>query len=346
MPPPHIFHLVCSIPLPTTAEVFETTASQLGPILHSVPDGEVAERKSFVQWQAPHIPAVVRKSLFGGTPTPGCPPVSLSLEDIHPLRYDDVAVESYREFVAARARGGFAPKARLQVCLPTPASVVRSLVEHAYCAQVEALYEVRLLQCLRKVQAEIPAHDLMIQGDMPIEMAMLELDRGELTDLFFVEFFRPYFAPVRAGILERFERLAREVRPGVEMGVHLCYGNFRQRHWLEPKSLELVVSLTNDLQGAMALHRPVDFVHMPVPKERNDVACVLPLADLGDLRTTVILGLIHAGDLEGTWERVRVAQRVCKVPFGVSTECGLTNKPLEYVQSVFEIASTVCGRAE
>ncbi|KAK4495506.1 hypothetical protein PRZ48_013838 [Zasmidium cellare] len=291
---------------------------------------------------AQHIPAAVRKPLFGGTPAPGFPPLQLSLDDILPLRYDDAGIESYREFTEVRAGGGFAPTTRLQVCLPTPASLVRALVEHAYCEQVEALIEQRLLQCLRRIQAETPAEDLMIQWNMPIEMAMLEFDRGELQDPFFVDFFRPYFSPVREGILERFVRLAREIHPDVQMSLHLCYGNFRQKHWMEPKSLDLAVALTNDLQKAVAaLHRSIDFVHMPVPKDRNDMVYFGPLKGLEDRPTTVMLGLVHAYDLDGTRERVRVAQQIYSAPFGISTECGLTNKPIEYAESVSEIASYI-----
>lgn len=338
---PTFVHLVGSMPLENASRVFQTASHLTGKHLLDVPDGETGERKSFVQWQRTHIPAQVRKPLFEGTPSEGHPPVQLTLEDIQPLRYDDFAIESYKEFVAMRNQGLFAKETRFQVDLPTPASVVRSLVETEYCAQVEQLYEARMLQVLSRLQKEIPPQDLTIQWDMPIEIAMLELERGKLKEPFFRDFFKPYFSPVKQGIMDRLERLAKAISPQVKMGYHMCYGNYKQKHWLEPENVDLLVDITNSLWDRFGHVHTIDYVHMPVPKYRTDAAYLEPLSQLQDKSTVVVLGLVHGFDLEGTKKRCEIAKLASKKPFGITTECGMTNKTVEYLESVLQISAAV-----
>ena len=342
---PSFVHLVGSIPLDSTTQVFDVVSRFVGKLLLDVPDGETGERRSFVQWQQKHIPSQVRKPLFGGTPAEGHPPLNLTVDDIQPLRYDDFALASYEIFLKMRSQGLFPEETRFQVSLPSPLTVVRSLVETQYCAQVEPLYEARLLQVLAHIQAGIPAKDLTIQWDVPGEMAMLEIERGKLQESFFVEFFRPYFSPVREGILDRLKKLASAVNPQVEMGYHMCYGNYKQRHWLDPLSLDLPVDLANTLITQVGPMRSVNYVHMPVPKDRKDLDYVLPLQHLQTNSTQLVLGLVHGFDMEGTTERIETAKRATQSSFGVSTECGMTGKQQDYLESVLQISAAVVKRS-
>jgi len=70
------------------------------------------------------------------------------------------------------------------------------------------------------------------------------------------------------------------------------------------------------------VRRPVDFLHLPVPRERDDAGYFAPLRGLvlpGPTR--LYLGLIHHGDTQGDRRRIDAARAV--VPsFGVATECG------------------------
>ena len=68
--------------------------------------------------------------------------------------------------------------------------------------------------------------------------------------------------------------------------------------------------------------RRVDFLHVPVPKDRTDAAYFQPLAGLrGFDDSTLYLGLIHHDDRDGDLARIRAAQAVTPT-FGVSSECG------------------------
>ncbi len=44
-------HLVGSVPLDDTEQVFRTTAAELSHLVQRLPDGETGERSNWIQWQ-------------------------------------------------------------------------------------------------------------------------------------------------------------------------------------------------------------------------------------------------------------------------------------------------------
>lgn len=93
------------------------------------------------------------------------------------------------------------------------------------------------------------------------------------------------------------------------------------------------------LQG---VKRRVDWLHMPVPKSRDDDAYFEPLKWLQLESTELYLGLLHADDEERTKKRIKTAARFIK-PFGLATECGLGRSSQTELDSILEIASIVKG---
>jgi hypothetical protein len=66
----------------------------------------------------------------------------------------------------------------------------------------------------------------------------------------------------------------------------------------------------------------VDFLHMPVPKDRTDADYFKPLARLrGFEDSDLYLGLIHHDDRAGDRARIGAAGAFAE-GFGVSAECG------------------------
>lgn len=142
-------------------------------------------------------------------------------------------------------------------------------------------------------------------------------------------YMKPYFAPVRSGILERLRRLATAVRADVELGNHLCYGDMGHAHFVQPDDMGLLVEMANAIVANIGPLHPVSYVHMPVPKDRTDEAFFTPLQDLKLRDTQFFLGLVHANDDSGTQERLDAARAAYSGPFGVASECGLGRTPPE-----------------
>ena len=207
---------------------------------------------------------------------------------------------------------------------------VLGLVEPAWRAVVEPVYEKALLAALRRIQDHVPAGDLAIQWDLAKEFAFLE---GAAST-------PAWFTPVEEGILQRVLRLTDAVDDGVAMGVHLCYGDLGHRHFVEPSDTALLVEVGNAILKGAA--RPVDWIHLPVPKSRVDAAYFAPLEqlELGD--TELYLGLLHADDEDGTRARIQAAAEFVR-GFGLATECGLGRSSVAELDSILEIAERATG---
>jgi hypothetical protein len=335
-------HLVGSIGLDTVDEVFRTLGELLGPYLRRVPDGEVGGRKLWISWQYPLLRASVflRPDPSGAIrPTNRFPLLTLA-EGVAPsdvrfgeLGYAREARASYLDFVAARDNGTLPKGIRFQVCLPTPFAVVSSVVVPAVLSVVEAAYERAMIAEVAALCRHIPHGDLCIQWDVCNEMVVWD---GQASDAV------PADVP-REKLIARMQRLCAAIPDDVELGLHLCYGDFGAKHFVEPKDAAKMVEFANAL--AKAIPHKLAYIHMPVPIERSDDSFYTPFRDLklGD-GTELFLGLVHAKDgVDGT--RVRLAAARCYAPsFGIATECGMARaRSEETVRALLKIHADICA---
>jgi len=82
-----------------------------------------------------------------------------------------------------------------------------------------------------------------------------------------------------------------------------------------------LVDIANGIVNAVS--RPVQYIHMPVPKDRNDDDYFKPLQGLRlPDATALYLGLIHVGDSAASAGKLKTAQKYATVS-GIAAECGL-----------------------
>ncbi|MCJ1291654.1 hypothetical protein MMC34_003199 [Xylographa carneopallida] len=341
MAPPTSVHLVGSVPFSSAEEVFTKSIQALPGRLHTIPDGETGPRHYFAMWQSFVFPPQVLGPFHRNGQLLASTDFECTLDDIKPTKYDEKAIESYQTFCKLRVQGLIPRGVRFQVSLPTPISVAAGHVDFAYRERVEPLYMERLIQDIRRLQDAIPAHDLAIQIDAPLEFAYLEYERGRLQD----DIYKPYFCSVKEGILERISQLSTAVDHDVQLGYHLCYGDHFHKHFIEPEDTGLLVEIATGILQRVGSRHSVRWFHFPVPKDRSDEAYFAPLKglDLGD--TKLILGLVHPHDQEGTEKRLKAAQASYPLLFGVATECGMGRTPLMDVESIYTIARNVTSPA-
>ena len=328
-------HLVGSVCLPDQETVFTRLCSSLPSRLRRIPDGETGKRQNFVIFQrdvfndSPFVQAPF--PLVSASKTLGFAP-GLDAPRIHilPVEYDEFAISGYDKFCKLRTEGLIPEGVRFQVSLPTPINVLGNLVEPSWRARVEPYYEEALLAALKRIQDSIPSADLAVQWDLASEFAYLE---GAASS-------PAWFSPLKDGIIKRVLRVAAAVHEDVALGFHLCYGDMGHKHFVEPKDTALLVELGNAIVHGVT--RPVDWLHMPVPRNRVDSNYFAPLKqlDIGD--TELYLGLLHADDEDGTRARIKAAAEFV-APFGLATECGLGRSSQAELNSVLDIASRVKG---
>ena len=324
MPHPTGVHLIGSVPLPDAETVFRTVATELGPWLARIPDGETGNRHRWIWWQRQMLEA--HPAMERDTDTPpfelrqwdgalirttdwlrfrlGVDPATVSFD----TGYATAARDSYAVFRRLRQAGSIPPGVRFQVCLPTPMASGYMYVSPAALAAYLPVYERALLTALGDIVAAIPPADLSIQWDVCQEVLVFE------------HYFPHRPATYRNDIFAQLGRLGDAVPAEAECGYHLCYGSPRDEHLVMPKDSAILVEIGNGLLAC--LHRRLDFLHLPVPADRSDDAYFEPLRALSLPRETALyLGLIHHADAAGDQARMAAARKV--VPrFGIATECG------------------------
>jgi len=241
-----------------------------------------------------------------------------------PLGYAAAAIRSYEDFKRARSKGKIPAGTRFQVSLPTPIAVVMTFSDPQAIQQIWPIYEQRLNEEVAEMAKAIPTRDLASQWDIAAEICFV-LENPEMAKVIPVEV-----------LVAAIARVSEYVPTEAELGLHLCYGDPGHKHVVEPKDTKLMVDFTNQLVAA--IKHPIAWVHMPVPRERDDVAYFSPLKGLKlDPQTELYLGLVHRTDgLDGARRRLAAAKKVV-TDFGIATECGFGRRPPETVPELIEL---------
>ncbi|HEY7131241.1 MAG TPA: hypothetical protein VH440_03265 [Candidatus Limnocylindrales bacterium] len=316
----HGAHLVGGLAAPTARDAMTTTAERLGRHLTRLTDGETGERSQWIWWQIDKLKAIPGVAVGQPqiNPETGNPDYSvfpgLDVDEgveIPPraLGYADAASTSYREFCRLRESGVIPADVRFQVSIPTPFAVVVAWASGESQRRLWQPFKDALFGEVRAIQREIPPGDLAIQWDVAVEVGVLE----------------GVFTPIDE--LGSFDRIVDElvealdvVEPPAQRGLHLCYGDYRHRHFKPPEDLGLLVRLAN----AVAARTRLDFVHMPVDRENGRTAAYFaPLRDLDVGGAQLALGVIDYENDSGRIDELVAAADSAGRPYAVATECGM-----------------------
>jgi hypothetical protein len=325
--------LLGSIPLASAEEVFDAVSSELGKFVKRIPDGETGPRSLWIVCQgepmknSQGLEVGGERQLQGGIRNPrykireGLKPEDVKFSR---LGYAHNALDSYKIFKRLQGLGKIPTQVRFQVCLPTPLAVVYAFFIASEVRRIWPFYERRLLEELDEITRAIPHGDLAIQIDIATEMHSF-LEVPELQNAYPIE-----------ELVEAFARLGNRVPTDVELGIHLCYGDPGHKHVREPTDTGRMVDLYHRL--ATAIRRPITWLHMPVPRDRDDESYFSPLHNLRlKSGTELYLGLIHLTDgIVGAKRRVAAAERVVS-NFGIATECGFGRRPPDTVPELLRL---------
>lgn len=329
-------HFTGSIPMADRRTVMRSIGQALGDHLPRVPDGEVGRPWGFFMRPAfennPALEPVAADeheyhSMGGLRIRPGTDPATVEFGEIG---YAKAARESFALFEEEKAAGYIDPAARFQVTLPTPMAPVASMVAAEDCLAVEAAYARRLRAEMAEIFTALPHEWLALQWDVAREFMFVENVVPS-----------PYPDPI-ADTAQRLADLSSGVPDAVELGFHLCYGNFKHHHFIEPADLGNCIAMANAISRAIS--RPIGFIHMPVPRNRDDDAYFAPLDKLAlHPETELVLGLIHYTDgVDGTRRRMATANRHV-TGYAVATECGWGPRDPETIPALLRIHAEIAA---
>lgn len=338
--------LVGSISLPDAATVFRDVGGNLGHAVQRIPDGETGERLGWLEWLGPYLAehplleAVTSTGDWRNDTAPdkwkhntwyrlreGADAGELVFEDIGYARH---AIASFADFSAAKESGSVPAHVRMMIAIPSPFNAVNQHFAPDQRALLEPAWEAGLLAEVDAIATALPRDQIAIQWDCAHDMQAYDGAR------------ETWFEPSRPGIVDRLIRIGNHIPADIEMGYHLCYGSFGGKHFVEPADTASMVALTNDV--ATDLTRPLQWVHMPVPVERDDDGYFEPLGRLNASdETRIYLGLIHDTDGEAGTQR-RLATAVKHLPsFGIATECGFGRRPPDSIGDLLALHARLAG---
>jgi len=319
-----IAHMVGSVPLKDAETVFRTVGGALGPRLRRITDGETGRRKRWIGFVGDLLAA--HPDLEVDPDTPVYKFVQWDGEvvfEIEQLRfragvdpakvefatgYADDAIANFKVFDRLQGEGVIPAGVKYQICSATPYAISIMYIAPGARADFTEAYTRHLLGELKKIVDALPHERISYQWDVCQEVLMWE---GYFDQ-------PPGYKEEIMGLLGR---LGGAVPADVDVGYHLCYGSPKDEHLVQPADMANLVEMANGISRAAG--RPVQYIHMPVPKDRNDETYFAPLAGL-DLPagTELYLGLVHEGDAEGNARKLALARRFATVA-GVAAECGL-----------------------
>jgi hypothetical protein len=337
-------HLVGSAPVDSPTQLFELAERHLDHRLLRLPDGEVGERDTWIRWQYAKLAQCPQLS-------PEAPDASylgrelqqfVITDDSVPLElvelgYAEAALNSWESFREAKEQGLVAPHQRFMVGLPSPLSVVTMYVAPQARSRVLEAWVTAMETELQRIVENIPNDSLAIQWEIVIEFGILEgiwtfLDSNQSG------------SATRRGIAEHILCLGHLIPDAVELGFHLCYGDAGHQHFIEPEDTQhLAWAVASIVDG---MRRPVQWIHLPVPRTRNDASYFEALGEIALPETTELyLGLIHeTGGEEGSRGRIEAASQVLQ-RFGVATECGLGRRSLESLGPLLDQHAALTSRS-
>lgn len=318
-------HLIGTVPMSDARTVFETVSATLGSAIRWIPDGETGPRLDWIMAFQP---------LFANHPALEPSPESFqlhakvgktrrhrlkpgkTLEDLtfDNLGYADTARESYAIFAELKRKGTIHSAAKFLITMAPAHSVIWPFLEEALHATVDPIYNAAVKREIDKIGATLPHGEIAIQFDVA-SAVFARLQRNEPSS----------YGKSKGEMQETFTNilidLGNHVPEDIDLLYHLCYGDAAHKHVVEPIDMGDMVEFTNRLMRGLT--RPVQLVHMPVPRDRSDEAYFAPLRYLKLPPTTQLcLGLVHYTDgLAGTRRRMATADKFVR-DYSIATECG------------------------
>ena len=319
-------HLLGSVPLADAESVFRLAADMPPGSLRRIPDGETGARTNWINFQYgvfaanPGLEPIADANAYAGVPHVRRRP-GTSVADVRfgELGYAAAAEASYATFAALKRDGAIPSDVRFQVSLPTPLAPVQVFVVPEDFAVVAEAYAARMSAELNEILDSVPHGELAIQWDVAVETQSWRalgvhrsMMRKHICLSSFVRLGNRGAGRSRVGLPSLLRRCRTRALRGAE-GPRAASGGHRRA-------------------PSDGIDRPIQWIHMPVPRDRDDIAYFEPLRALRLFpETQLFLGLVHLTDgLEGARRRIAAAEEVVR-DFGIGSECGMGRRPPESI---------------
>lgn len=313
----------------------------LAPALFCLPDGEIGEKSpafpkgNRIAWVVYAIEKITQDQTnwkIVKQPVRGEDGMATSYDSfqkLKPLRspaemphhvrlgYDDFFRSSYPIFKRLREERN-RPDLKFQLGVPTGFAM-----GFAFASQLDWIRYTYAFNTViaREVNAVLDeaGHDVIVQLEVPPEL--------------YAAYLLP--TPLMGWALKPILDLLSKIKPGAQIGMHLCLGDFHNHALIHPKTLGKMVAFSNKLVEVWPSQHTLAYIHYPFAEglipPSTDSGYYLPLKNikLPD-STRFIAGFVHENRTLAENEHIlhsveaALGQRVC-----VATSCGLGRRTPE-----------------
>jgi hypothetical protein len=334
------------VPLASARDVFVDVSAALGPHLKRIPDGETGERSDWITWLEPAFadnPALEKSDELFRIHATGTARIRYRLKPGKSVRdvsfgnlfYADIAKQSYAEFAELKRQGLVPKDCKFQIDLVPAHSVIWLFLQDDLHQPLDPVFNEALKREIDKIAQTLPYDQIAIQFDVA-SAVFARLQRNEPNA----------YGRNRDEMMASFSRiltdLTERVPKDIELMFHFCYGDSNHKHVIEPIDMGDMVDMANRLSAD--IRRPIQLIHMPVPRDRSDDGYFAPLAKLL-LRpeTELSLGLVHYTDgVAGTRRRMMAAGKYMTA-YSVATECGFGRRDPKTIPELLRIHAEVAS---
>jgi hypothetical protein len=317
-------HLVGSVPLSSSEEVFCSICNTLDGHLKRIPDGETGDRTNWIFFQRQMLaghPAMERDDSipnFEFKQWDGKVIREVTLlklkNDINtntlifPIGYSEHAIASFEIFERLQSTGKIPTDIRFQVSLPTPFATGFNYISPNGREEFLKVYEKSMATDVQSIVDVIPHDKLAIQWDVCQEV------------LIFNNYFPGRSNNYKQEVFDQLARIGDIVPVGVELGYHICYGSPGDDHIVKPENFSMSVEFANGIFDNIG--RSVEFIHLPGTYGQPSDEFYAPLETLKLPKgCELYLGLLFFNDKGGDAARIAAARKIMP-EFGISTVCG------------------------
>lgn len=347
--------LVGSMPFEDEAAAMAKAFELVGDAVWAVPDGEIGERteacpggtrSAWVQTIMDRCEAdtenfeVVRPArrnaggyaadyLSGPRVKPLHPPKRLSRH--LDFGWADAARTSYPVFQRLRAEAN-RPDVKFQVGLPTGMGATFGMMRPPTALRYAAAFSERMATEANEILTFVDADDLVFQIEAPGELALAhKLPKG------------------LAGLAaQRVVDLVTAIKPGPDIGVHLCFGDLNNEALIHASSLGKAVAFTNQLIRRWPRQHRLAYLHFPLAEAADppslDRSWYEPLGDI-ELPddTRFVAGFVHDGRTDAELRVIRGhIESILGAEADVSCSCGLGRRDVETAELLMASCAALC----
>jgi hypothetical protein len=345
--------LVGSMPFENEEAAMQLALARLGPLLFSLPDGEIGEksaayplgrRSSWVNTAMMTLGKDRSSWRTVKTETRAADGFAVDynhFEKLVPLRppsemdqhlhfgYHEFFAESYPIFQRLRAAHG-TPQVKFQLGVPTGLALLFSFRNPVTGLRYIDSFNRYLAREVNQAVQQAP-NDVIIQIEVPPELYMAY----QLPNLLM-------------GLAQRsIWGLVKRITPGTPIGIHLCLGDFRNEAMLAPKTLDKMVRFSNLLVDHWPSTHPLAYIHYPLAEgatpPRLDAGYYAPLGQIKlPAETQFVAGFIHEKRTTAELGQILAAIESARgAPVAVAASCGLGRRTPEVAMHVIDLTAQV-----